>query len=183
MSKKRSITVLALAALLALAMHTTVEAEQVQEKTSASNVHVGTFDSRALAIAYYRSEAFIQQIKEMRAEHEEAKAAGDEGRVRELEIAGSAQQELMHKQGFGTWQVDNILKKIKEEIPEIATQASVDVIISKWDLVYQQSGVELIDVTSFMVKKFDPDEQTLKMIEEIQRQAPIPLDELMNHQN
>jgi hypothetical protein len=106
MSKKRSITVLAPAALLVLLMNTTVEAGQVQERTSEPGIHVGTFDSRALAIAYYRSEAFSRQINEMKAEHEEAKAAGDEGRVRELEVKGSAQQELMHKQGFSTWRVD-----------------------------------------------------------------------------
>lgn len=183
MSIKRSITVLALAALLVLAMYTTVEAEQSQEKTSGSNVHVGTFDSRALAIAYYRSEAFRRQIDEMRAEHEAAKAAGDAGRVGELEVKGSAQQELMHKQGFSTWQVNNVLEEIKTEIPEIATQANVDIIISKWALVYQRPRVEPIDVTSLMVKPFDPDEKTLRMIEEIQKQDPIPIEELKNHQD
>ena len=183
MSKKRSNTVLALAALLVLAMYTTVESEQTQEKMSASNVRIGTFDSRALAIAYYRSEAFSRQINEMRAEHEEAKAAGDEGRVRELEVEGSAQQQLMHRQGFSTWQVDNILEKIEGEIPEIAAKANVDVIVSKWGLIYQRAGVEPIDVTSLMVKPFSPDEQTLRMIEEIQKQDPIPLEELKNHQN
>lgn len=119
----------------------------------------------------------------MRAEYEKAKEAGDEERVRELEIVGSAQQELMHKQGFSIWQVDNILQKIKGEIPEVAMQADVDIIISKWATVYQRSGVEFIDVTNLMVKLFDPDEQTLKMIEEIQKQAPVPLEELKNHQD
>jgi hypothetical protein len=34
-----------------------------------------------------------------------------------------------------------------------------------------------------MVKLFDPDEQTLRMIEEIQKQAPVPLEDLKNHQD
>jgi len=120
---------------------------------------------------------------EMRAEYEKAKEAGDEKRVRELEIVGSAQQELMHKQGFSIWQVDNILQEIKEEIPEVAAQADVDVIISKWATVYQRSGVEFIDVTNLLVKLFDPNEQTLKLTKEIQQQTPIPLDELKKHQD
>ena len=154
-------------------MYTTVGAQQSQEPLPVSKVQVGTFDSRALAMAYYRSELFGRQIKEMRAEYEKAKEAGDEKRVRELEIVGSAQQELMHKQGFSTWQVDNILKKINGELSEVAIQAEVDIIISKWSAVYQRSGVEFIDVTNIMVKLFDPDEQTLRMIEEIQKQAPV----------
>ena len=164
-------------------MYTTVGAQQSQEPLPVSKVQVGTFDSRALAMAYYRSELFGRQIKEMRAEYEKAKEAGDEKRVRELEIVGSAQQELMHKQGFSTWQVDNILKKINGELSEVAIQAEVDIIISKWSAVYQRSGVEFIDVTNIMVKLFDPDEQTLRMIEEIQKQAPVPLEDLKNHQD
>jgi hypothetical protein len=164
-------------------MYTTVGAQQSQEKIPTSKVRVGTYDSRALAIAYYSSKPFKRQIKEMRTEYENAKGAGDEKRLRELEIDGSTQQELMHKQGFSIWQVDNILQKIKGEIPEVATQADVDIIISRWAAVYQRTGVEFIDVTRLMVMLFDPDEQTLKMIEDIQKQTPIPLEELKDHQD
>ena len=92
-----------------------------------------------------------------------------------------ARQELISKQGFGTWPVDNILERIKEKIPEIAKQAGVDVIVSKWDIVYQRPGVEFVNVTDLMVKPLNPDEATLKIIKEIQKQDPIPLEELKNH--
>jgi len=164
-------------------VNTTVWAQQLREKASGRLVHVGTYDSRALAIAYYRSEPFSRQIQEMKAEYENAKAAGDEKRVGELEVEGSAHQELMHKQGFSIWHVDNILEIIKGEIPEIATQAEVDAIISKWAMVCQRSGFEFIDVTHLMVKPFNPDEQTLRMIEEIQKQDPVPVEEIKNHQD
>jgi len=169
--------------LAGLAMYPAVGAPQSQEKTSGSTSRIGTFDSRALAMAYYRSEEFMRQMVEMRAEYEKAKAAGDEKRVKELEAEGPAQQELMHKQGFSTWPVDNILTMIKENIPEIAKQASVDVIVSKWDIVYQQPGVEFIDVTDLMVIPFNPDEETLKTIKEIQQQDPVPLEDLENQQD
>ena len=155
----------------------------MEGKTSKSILRVGTFDSRALAMAYYRTAEFVQYMQELRAEHEKAKAAGDEKRVKELEVKGSAQQELIHKQGFSTWPVDNILEKIKGKIPEIAKQADVNVIVCKWDIVYQQNGVEFIDVTDLMVNPFNPDEATLKIIKDIQKLDPVPLEELKNHQD
>ena len=169
--------------LAGLAAHTTVEARRSQEKTSGSKVRVGTFDSRAVAMAYFATDAFKRQLSGLRAEHEKAKAAGDEKRVKELGAEGPALQELMHKQGFSTWPVDDILDKIKGKIPEIAKRANVDVIVSKWNIVYQRSGVEFIDVIDLMVRPFNPDEETLKTIKDIQKQDPVPLDELKNHQH
>jgi hypothetical protein len=110
-------------------------------------------------MAYVRSEAFERRFKGLKAEYEKAKATGDQKRVEELEAQGREGQELVHKQGFGTWPVDNILDTIKEKIPGIAKQAGVDVVVSKWHVVYQRSGVELVDVTDLMVEPFDPDEQ------------------------
>jgi len=89
----------------------------------------------------------------------------------------------MHKQGFSTWPVDDILGKIKGKIPEIAKQANVDVIVFKWTIVYQRSGVQLIDVTDLMVKPFNPDEETLKAVKEVQRHDPVPLEELEDHED
>ena len=97
-----------------------------------------------------------------------------------MRAIGEASQELAQKQSFSTWPVDNILKIIEEKIPEIAKQADVDLIVSKWDIVYQRSGVEFIDVTDVMVKLFNPDEQMLEMLEQIKKQDPIPLEELEN---
>lgn len=167
-------------ALAALAAHTTVEARQSQKKTSGSKVRVGTFDSRAVAMAYFATEAFKRQLSGLHAEHEKAKAAGDEKRVKELEAEGPALQELMHKQGFSTWPVDNILETIKEKIPAIAKQGNVDVIICKWDMVYQRPGIELVDITDLMVQPFNPDEDTLKTIKDVQKHAPVSIEDLEN---
>jgi len=164
-------------------VYTTVGAGQSEEKTSGENLRVGTFDSRAVAIAHVRSAEFARHLKALRAKYEKAKAAGDEKRVKELEAQGPAGQEMVHKQGFGTWPVDNILDKIKGKIPKIAKQADVDVIVSKWDVVYQRPGVEFVDVTDLMVQPFDPDESTLKVIQEVLKRAPVPLEELENHKH
>ena len=169
--------------IVVLTLLQAVEAQTANETTKGSALRVGTFDSRALAMAYYRSDAFMDQMKEMRVKHEKAKTEGDEQLARELAAEGPALQELIHKQGFGTWQVDNVLEKIKAKIPEIAAQADVDVIVSKWNIIYRVPAVKFIDVTDLMVKSFDPDEATLTVIKEIQKLDPIPLEELKSHQH
>ncbi|MCK5793107.1 MAG: hypothetical protein KAH12_00255 [Anaerolineales bacterium] len=164
--------------IIAMAVYAIGKAEQPEEKSSRSRVRVGTFDSRSVALVYYNSETFRSYIKGLKAETKKAEADGDEERVEKLRAEGEALQELTHKQGFSTWPVDNILDKIKGKIPEIAKQADVDLIVSKWDIVYQRPELEFIDVTDLMVKPFDPSEQTLSVLEELKKQDPIPLEEL-----
>jgi hypothetical protein len=158
----------------------TAAAQASQETSVGSKMRVGTFDSRAVAIAYGRSEAFGRAVKSAKEEYEKAKSEGNEKRAKELDAEGSAGQDLMHKQGFSTYSVDNILEKIKEQIPGIAAQANVDVIVSKWDIIYQRPGIEFIDVTDLMVKPFDPNERTLGIIQDLLKQNPIPLEEMKN---
>ena len=146
-------------------------------QTLKKSVVVGTFDSRVIAVAYYNTDAHKGYVEGLKTEYAEAEASGDKERAKELEATGEASQELAHKQAFSTWPVDNILEIIEGKIPEIAKQAEVDLIVSKWNIVYQQSGVEFIDVTDVMVKLFNPDEQMLEMLEQIKKQNPVPLEE------
>ena len=120
----------------------------------------------------------MSYVQGLKAKHSEAEASGDTERVKELEDIGKSSQELAHKQAFSTWPVDNILETIEGKIPEIAKQANVDLIVSKWNIVYQQSGIEFIDVTDNIVKLFNPNEQMLQMLEQMKQQPPIPLEEL-----
>jgi hypothetical protein len=157
---------------------TTVRGGQPEGQTSGSQVRIGVFDSRAVAVAYNRSEAFISWLTGIAAETEKAKAAGDENRIKELELEVQAHQELAHKQVFSTWPVNEILEQIAEKIPVIATQAGVDVIVSKWQITYKNPGVEFVDVTDLMVEPFRPDDDARKVINDIQAMDPVPLEEL-----
>lgn len=163
------------------AVYAKAGAKNAKDQTAVTKLIVGTFDSRAVAIAYARSEKFMQYIQGLRTELEKAKEEGNEKRVKELETLGPALQETMHKQGFSTWPVDDILEQIKDKIPEIAKQTGVDLIVSKWDIVFQQSGVEFVDVTDQIVLPFNPDENTLKTIEELKKMEPVSLKELEEH--
>ena len=184
-------TCAALIALLAALAVAAASAQQSQEKTGGSKVRVGTFDSRALAVVYYRSETFRRHMDGLRAQYVRAKAEKNRQRRRELEAESAdptwpdsgwppspAQQELIHKQGFSSWPVDNILERIKDSLPEIGEEAGVDVIVSAWDVVYQGPGVEFVDVTDFLLKPFATDEQTLSMVKEMKKHEPVPLEKL-----
>jgi hypothetical protein len=150
-------------------------------------LRVGTFDSRAVALAYYRkhlrSPEFVAGMKKLKEQHDQANAAGDNEKAKKLEAEGRAGQEHIHSQVFGSAPVDEIVAKIKDQLPEIAKQAGVDLIVSKWSIAYRAPGAEFVDVTEPMAKLFQPDEQTWKMIREVPKHEPLSAEELWKHPN
>jgi len=56
---------------------------------SDNKIRVGVFDSRIVALAYFRSAEPMQRLNKMHQEVKAAKASKDEERVRELEQEGS----------------------------------------------------------------------------------------------
>ena len=147
--------------------------ETTVEKTEKRKVCVGIFDSRAVAVAYAHSEYWSEIYHEKVAELEKAKAEGDTKKIEELEGWGPAQQAELHKQGFGTAPVGNLLRHIEDDIPKIAKETGVDVIVSKWDVVYENPSAELVDITDEIVKPFKPSEKVLKSIRSIQTHPPV----------
>lgn len=141
-------------------------------------LHVGTFDSRAVAVAYVHSERFKNHLKRLKADQERAKTAGNQARVTELEAQGRAMQGQLHQQGFGTASVGNILTQIQDKLPAIAQEAGVDVLVSKWDLAYCDPAAKTVDVTESIIKPFQPDRQTLATIHELQKEPPVPMEQL-----
>ena len=146
--------------------------------TAAAPTRIGVFDSRAIAIAYWRSEPGMRELRGLRDEYEKAKAANDGARVKELEQEGPWQQVRMHQQAFSTATVAAILEKVSDRLPAVAKQAGVSAIVSKWEVPYKDGTVETVDVTLPLVRLFNQDEQMLKMIERIESQPPVPFEKL-----
>ena len=149
-------------------------------------LRVGTFDSRAVALAYYRkfcrSPEFVARLKKLKEDRDRAKAAGDNEKAQKLEAEGRAMQEHSHGQVFGSAPVDEIVAKIKDQLPEIAKQAGVDLIVSKWSLTYRSPDAEFVDVTEPLAKLFQPDEQTWRMIRnDLPKHQPLSAEELKKH--
>ena len=176
MTAKRSI-LFVLLALGCLVAGWGAAAERPPAKPERAKLRVGTFDSRAVPIAYANSEVFKRELSKLMEEHKKAKAAGDTEKVKKLEEQGKAQQVRFHEQGFSTGRVDNLLEHIKDKLPAIAREASVDLIVSKWDVVYQGPAVELVDVTELVVKPFNPNERARGWIKDLEKVAPIPLED------
>lgn len=144
-----------------------------------AKVRVGTFDSRAVAIAYARSAMFAPIMKDWRDKYEKAKAEKNEAVIKECEAWGPNYHKLQMLQGFSTASVADIMEKVKESLPKVAQEAGVGMIVSKWELAYSSSSAEIVDVTPHLVKLFNPDNQTLKILEELSKQPPIPLFEAL----
>ena len=143
---------------------------------------IGVYDSRSIAVASAGSEVFNKWMSALREEHEKAKAAEDQKRVAEIEAEGAARQKLMHKQGFSTAPVDNILEQIKDRLPAIKQKAGVDVLVSKWDkdTLAKHSSAKRVDVTMELIDAFNPNERQRKSAIAIQKHKPIPLDQAEN---
>ncbi len=143
---------------------------------------VGTFDSRAIAVAYAQSETFRSYLGAVKPEIssalEHAKAAGDRELIAGLEALGPTMQKRLHGQGFGTAPVDDILARIEDKLPGIAAEAGVDLIVSKWVLTYRDPAAKSVDVTDLIAAEFAPSERTWKMIHSTVETEPVPLEEL-----
>lgn len=149
-------------------------ADQPAKKCSKARTRIGTFDSRAVAVAYAHSDWNDKKLKAKMAEMKKAKAAGDTKKIEELEKWGKTQQDKLHRQGFSTASVHDILENIKNDMPRIAEETGVDIIVSRWDIVYQNPSAELVDITDEIVKPFNPDPKTLKIIKDLLNQPPLP---------
>ncbi len=150
----------------------------VQGQPAGPFIRIGTYDSRAIAVAYARSDMNRNWLAQLIADRDKAKAAGDEKRVRELETQGKAQQARLHEQGFSTGSVSNLMDKIRQEIPAVAKSAGVMLVVSKWEVMYRDPAVEYVDVTIPLVRRFSADPEVLRIAEELMKHDPIPLDQL-----
>jgi hypothetical protein len=142
-------------------------------------VRIGVYDSRAIAVGWANTEPFNAWWGSLQSEYNQAKSAGDQKRVEELEAEAEARQQLMHMQAFSTAPVDDILAYIEDSLPEIQQEAGVTMLVSKWDqeTLAQYPSAELVDVTMMLVDAFHPSEGQRQHAIGIQTQEPIPLDE------
>jgi hypothetical protein len=141
----------------------------------ARKTRIGTYDGRALAIAFVPMNK--GQIAELLKQAKQVQAAGDAEKLAELRANGSALQTVRHLQAFGNAPVDDILQHIRNKLPEVAQKAGVCAIVREPD--FHDSTVETIDVTDQLVALFDPDERTLKLIDGVRKQKPMALEAVL----
>jgi RNA polymerase sigma factor (sigma-70 family) len=147
--------------------------------SSDAKIKIGVYDSRAIVVAFAGSPAHEKQLHQLMAEHKKAQEAGDLETVAKLEAEGKARQEQMHKQGFSTAPVDDLLVHITNALPQIRKAAGVTDIVSKWDKagLKRHAGAETVDVTMRLVEAFQPNERQRKSAIEIQKHKPISIEQ------
>ena len=145
----------------------------------AQPVKVGTYNSRAVALAFYRSELWGGVMRAKRAERDSAKQAGSVQKVKELEKWGEIQQDLAHKQVFGSAPITNVLGHLAPGFPEIARAAGVAVVAS--DVQYAGASVQVVDITMHIVEWLKPDARTRAMVEDFLKKNPPPTDAPHRH--
>ena len=163
-------------AVIAIAFTTLTPTVRAQSNVTE---RIGIYDSRAVAVAYAGSSFQQAKMSDLVSQQKKAKAAGDKREIARLEAEGRAWQAQLHRQGFGTAPVDDLLAHISNELPKIQTDASVTQIISKWNQpeLKRHKNAEQIDVTMKLVDAFHPSERQRQHAIEIQKKKPAKLKE------
>jgi hypothetical protein len=137
---------------------------------------LGTYDSRIVTLAYSRSEHFSKVMNEMK-ESEAIMQSNDTAKKIETIYKIFTKQYIMHQQVFSSGSSAFILDLVKDKLPQVAKDAGVFAIVSKWELTFVDPNVEVIDLTMPVSKLFNPSGDFDQMVPQMQAQAPIPLEE------
>jgi Skp family chaperone for outer membrane proteins len=150
----------------------------IYSQQETNKLRIGTFDSRCVAAAYGRSADFMKEIDVLKNDVAKAKESGNEELAKELEQQGPTKQVLMHQQVFSNGSINNILEKIKDKFPTLAKENNVKMIISKWEIPFADETFEYVDITDELIKFFNPDDATIKIIDQIKAMEPIPIEKV-----
>ncbi|MEM8874482.1 MAG: hypothetical protein AAGD32_09500 [Planctomycetota bacterium] len=164
-----------LCVLVAIAVPMSVVGDSTND-AAVPMLRVGVYDTRAIAVAYAGSDFNDERLHLKMQEHAQAKADGDQAKVGELESWGKTQQRRLHYQGFAAVPVDDLLEPVAGQLPNVAAEAGVDVIVPF--VTWTGKGVEIVDVTDELVALFEPNEQTSKFVASIRETDPVPIEDL-----
>jgi hypothetical protein len=140
---------------------------------SKEKVRIGVFDSRAVAIWYFRSDANRQEMKKLMEEMKTAKEKKDSVQMKKIEAKGQLLQRIAHDKGFGRGSVAEILENYSKEITAIAETEKLSLIVSKWELNYSNSNVETVDITTSLLKALKAPDDVMKMLDDVNKNKPV----------
>ena len=139
----------------------------------AETVRIGTFDQRAVALAFYRSDLWASTLRSKVAERNAAKQAGNTELVTSLEKWGKAQQELAHRQVFEGAPIPNVLEHLSPAFAEVAKDRHLAAIVS--DLRYAAPSTQQVDLTDAIVDWLKSSSQTRAMVKTLRDKGPAAI--------
>jgi hypothetical protein len=139
---------------------------------------IGIYDSRAVAYAHFWSDAHQRELNDLSKAAQAARAGGHEERFKELDAALKKGQERIHLQVFSTAPVDDVLAGMKDRLAAVEQEAGVATLVSKWDgpELKKHKGARQVDVTDLLLREFKLDEKKMKVVQDVRKQKPLPLD-------
>ncbi|MEN6625256.1 MAG: hypothetical protein ABFD69_03395 [Candidatus Sumerlaeia bacterium] len=143
--------------------------------TTSTAQRIGVYDSRAVAVAYCGSARHEAQLATLKSEYDAAQKAGDKAKMEECQKRGRDSQALMHRQGFGTASVADILALYPDEIKALKEKLGVSELVSKWDgkTLNQYKDADKVDVTADLIEIPKPKDHQRKSAQEIQKSKPL----------
>lgn len=146
-----------------------------EEAGGGAGLRVGTYDSRAVALAWLRSGADTA-VQDAMEEHRKAKEEKDEPRARAVEQRMEWLQNLRHMQVFGNAPIPDVVERMRDTIAEEAKKAKVQLVVRDIDIAWRAEGTTLVDLTEALVDRCHPSAETRKMAREMKDHPPIPLE-------
>jgi hypothetical protein len=162
------------AAVAAVGAAGLIAAAQTGGTAAPAKVRVGTYDNRAIAVAYAASK--FNPVRDKMKEYEAANQAGDKSKMAELESWGKTHQRLLHFQGFGRVPVADLLEPVKEGVVRVAAERQLAIITMECNFAADE--VEVVDVTGELVELFHPNAKTRETARQMQKVEPVSLIEL-----
>lgn len=145
----------------------------------AQTLRIGTFDSRAVALAWYNSAQGRKELGSLHAAFSDAKKRNDAARIKELEALGPARQQLMHQQVFSNGSILNLAPALRPRIEAAAKAAGVSIVVSRWEIAWSDPHIEQVDLTDAIVDAIAPDAKARRWIADMKGKDPLPLAEAL----
>ncbi|MDM8004713.1 MAG: hypothetical protein QUV05_00975 [Phycisphaerae bacterium] len=148
----------------------------ISPEPRAAQARVGVYDSRAVAVAYCDSDHHRAEEQRLKEALEKARQSGDADQIRLADRALWESRKQMHRQGFSTYPVDNILEQYGQELDRIKREDNLAALISRWDAkaLDKHKDSARIDVTEQLVNMLTSDTKKRQGALEITRAKPIP---------
>jgi hypothetical protein len=175
---KNSIPVFLLIFMMFLFSLFTIPANCVFAQKNKGAFKIGTYDSRVIVFAYSRSQLFADHQKKFGLQSDSVTKAKDSTKLKELSVKAMSYQHLLHQMVFSSGSVLDIIGLVKDKLPEVAKQAGVVMIVSKFEVNFSDPSIEIVDLTNAIIPLFNPKENIEKMAGEIGKTKPVPIEEL-----
>ena len=134
---------------------------------------IGVYDSRMIAVWYFNTPEYQKSIKDMRDSAAAAKKNNDTEKIKYYDEIGILTQRVLHDKGFGRGSVAEILEKKKAELAELAKNEKLIAIVSKWEVNYSSTDVELVDVTLKLLELLKAPENIKNFYDSMKVQPPV----------